>query len=125
MAVGNWLLLAGFFWVCGFFNMWALEPTQQTKLVYLPKWMFILCGAPKHKRVPTTVQPVLSVYLQVMGYTMAIYGIFFDQRWVRDPDLSGLLGFGVSMVLGIVISRLLLLWHPYKWQNNTAVDEET
>jgi hypothetical protein len=105
--------------------MWYLEPNQRTKLVYVPKWMFILFGAPKHKSVPTTVQPAWSVYLQVMGITMAIYGIFLDQRLVKNPDLSALLGFGISMFLGIVISRWLILWRPYTWQNNMTVDEKT
>jgi hypothetical protein len=100
--------------------MSLLEPNPQSKLVYVPIWMFILFGAPKHKNVPTAVQTVWGIYLQIMGITMAIYGIFFDHRLLKDPNLSGLLGLGVSMLLGIIISRWLYIRQPYLMEKDTT-----
>ena len=114
MTIASWLLISTIFWLAGFFNMWLLEPNHQSTLVYVPKWIFILFGAPKHKNVPATVQSAHGVYLQVMGLTMALYGIFLDQRIVKDPDLSALVGFGLSMLLGIIIAWWLYNNQPYK-----------
>ena len=123
MNTGSWLLLATVCWLAGFLNMWYLEPGPRSNLVYVPKWMFILFGMPRHKDVPITVQPVLSVYAQIMGLTMAIYGVLLHERLVKDPNLSGLLGFGLSMLLGIVISQWLYRRRPYLWKNGLAGDE--
>ena len=123
MNIGSWLLLATVCWLAGYFNMWYLEPGPHSKLVYVPKWMFILFGAPKHKNVPIAVQPARSVYLQIMGLTLAVYGVLLNERMVKDPNLSGLFGFGLSMLLGIIISQWLYRMQPYLWKNGIAGDE--
>jgi hypothetical protein len=120
MNIGIWLLLAVISWLFGFFSMWYLEPGPKDKLAYVPKWLFILFGMPKHKKVPNTVQPILGIYLQSMGLTLAVYGVFLDKRILHDPDLSGLLGFGLSMVIGVLTSRLLYKRQPYSWPNATS-----
>lgn len=120
MKTGIWLLLAIIIWLFGFFNMWYFEPGPKDKFVFVPKWLFILFGMPKHKSVPNTVQSVFGVYLQSMGATLAIYGIILDKRIIYDPDLSVLMGFGLSMFIGIVISRLLYNRQPYIWDNNIS-----
>lgn len=120
MNIGIWLLLAIISWLFGFFNTWYLEPGPKDKLVYVPKWLFILFGMPKHKNVPNTVQPIFGVYLQSMGVTLAIYGVFLDKRIINDPDLSVLLGFGLTMIIGILTSRLLYKRQPYIWHNDIS-----
>jgi hypothetical protein len=84
--------------------MKLLDPNPQSRLAYVPKWMFVIFGTPKHKNIPLTVQPVWSIYLQTMGITLALYGILLDQRLIKDPNLSGLLGLGFSMLLGIPLT---------------------
>jgi quinol-cytochrome oxidoreductase complex cytochrome b subunit len=102
-----------------------LEPNPQSKLVYVPIWLFILFGAPKHKNVPNTVQTIWGVYLQITAITLVFYGLFLDQHLVKDPNLSGLLGLGVSMLLGIVVSRWLSWRQTYIWKNNPTADEKS
>ena len=99
--------------------MKVLEPTPQSKLANVPKWMFVIFGAPKHPNVPVTVQPVQSIYLQIIGITLALYGIFIDQRLVKDHSLSGLFGLGLSMLLGTLIARWLYKKRPYSSDENT------
>jgi hypothetical protein len=123
MNIESWLLLSIICWVFGYFNMKYLEPSPKSKLVYVPKILYFLFGAPKHKKVPARVQPVLGVYLQSWGLSMAIYGVCLDKRLINDPDLSGLLGFGVSMIIGILISRWLYRRQPYTWQNDIIIGE--
>lgn len=117
MTLGNWLLLAFVFWIAGFLQNKVLDPTPESKLVYVPKWIFLLFGAPKNDNLPLTVLPVGSVVLQTTGITMAIYGALLDQRIFRDNILSGLIGFSASIVIGIFLSQWMYRNQPYKRDN--------
>jgi multisubunit Na+/H+ antiporter MnhF subunit len=123
MNVGSWLLLAGFFWICGFLQLKLLEPNPDDELVFVPKWMFLLFGAPKQKGLPDTVMHARSVYLQLMGIIMALYGLLLDRHLVGDPLLSGLLGFLGSILLSGLVATYFHRKRPYLWQNESTGDE--
>ena len=123
MNSGSWILLAGFFWFAGYLQIKVLEPGPDIKWVFVPKWLFILFGAPQHKKVPITVIHARSVYLQLMGLIMALYGLLIDQNLVRDPLLSGLLGFLGSMLLSGAVATYLSRKRPYLWRNGITEDE--
>jgi hypothetical protein len=114
MAFGNWAILSIVFWIFGFFEMKILEPTPESKLVYTPKWIYILLGAPKHQGIPHRVVPVASVGLQIMGITMALYGLFIDQRLILDKHLSAFVGIMISLLVGAFLAQLLIRKQPYK-----------
>jgi hypothetical protein len=117
MNIGNWLLLSGFLWFSGYLQLKLLEPGPNSKLVNVPRWMFLFFGAPKHKEVPVTVMHARSVYLQLMGLIMALHGLLVDQYLVKDPLLSGLLGFLGSMLLSGLVATCLYRKRPYSWPN--------
>lgn len=88
MKVGIWLLLAGFFWVCGFLQLKLLDPNPDDELVFVPKWMFLIFGAPRHKDVPVTVMHARSVYLQLMGLILAVNGLLIDRNLVLQRKVA-------------------------------------
>lgn len=124
MNTGSWLLFAAFFWFSGYLQLKLLEPSRLSKLVYVPKWLFILFGFPKDKAVPATVMHARSVYLQLMGLVMAFYGLLIDHKIVKDPLLSGFLGFGFSMLLSGLVATYLYQKRPYLWQEEETNNDE-
>jgi hypothetical protein len=124
MNIGSWLLIATVPWLAGFFSMWSLDPAPGDKLVYVPKWMFILFGKPKHKNVPITVQSAYGVYLQITGLALAVYGVLLNVCPVIDPQLSVPIGIVLNMLIGGFISRWLARKQPYRLQSNKTNDDE-
>lgn len=123
MTIGSWLLLSGFFWVSGYLIHKVLEPSLLSRLVYVPKWLYYFFGAPKHKDVPVTVMHARSVYLQLMGLLIALYGSLIDQYFVRDRSLSGLLGFLMCMLISGFATLYLRKKRPFVWQKVFQKDE--
>jgi hypothetical protein len=117
MKVSGLLILSLLFWISGYLRVKVLDPSPDTELVYVPKWIFFLFGAPRHENIPSCVLPVGSVTLQTIGIVMVLYGILIDQRLVKDGNLSGLLGLFLSLVIGITFAQWLLRKQPYIWGN--------
>jgi hypothetical protein len=121
MTIGSWLLLSVFFWVSGYLLPKVLEPSVNSRMAFVPKWLYFSFGAPKQKDAPITVMYARSIYFQLMGLLMALYGLLLDQHLVRNPSLSGLLGFGICMLISGVVTFYLRRKRPFVWQKEKNI----
>ena len=122
MNAASWLLFSAFAWLSGFFYGRAFEPGPYGKLVQVPRWLFMLLGGQRLKNIPPHVLPVRSVFLQIVGTTAALYGIFLDQRLIGDPDSSDLLGVALSLLVSLALCRWLYRKGPHPIQGDSSVD---
>jgi hypothetical protein len=124
MNVGSWFLFSGFFWMCGYLHLKIFEPNQCDKLVFVPRWMFLLFGAPRHRNIPIKVMPVRGVYLQLAGILFLLYGLLFNKIVIKDPSLSTACGLGVCLLISGFIAQYMYRTRSYQWENHKEEDEK-
>ena len=110
---------AAFFWIAGFLQLWIVKPGPNSKLVYVPRWMYYFLLTLRHKSIPKYVMLSQSVYLQLMGITMILYRIILGQNIIKNHTLSAFIGFIGSMGLGFAVAQWLEKKHPYQWVDNS------
>lgn len=128
MTVMSWILFSLFFWLTGFINTTINEPDQLIKfisLVRVPRILFILFGTPKNRKFPNGIQPVRSVFLQSIGLVFLVYGLFIDKHFIKDPTLSALFGFGISLLIGNLVARWLYRRKPYVLKSDSLVENDS
>ncbi len=121
MGIGNWLLLAIIFWLGGYFSLRFIYPTTKTKLAYVPKFMYILFGCPKHPAIPDSVVAVRSIFIQVFAISMGLFGSIVDGFDI--PLLRLIFGFTLPLLLGIITSQWFFQKSPYSLENDRDITQ--
>lgn len=102
-------LFAIIIWLSGYFQ--TKYPFEKS-VVSVPKWLFLLCGAPKTKKLPQNIMSSRGLGFQITGVLMFIYSYtvkdlpFSESIW-GNP----IAGAAVSLVIASIIVFLIARYY--------------
>lgn len=117
MTRASWMLFSSILWIGGYFYQRTVMPDyldqSVVRLVYVPKWFFFLMGYPRNISLPVHVLTTGSIFIQVFGLLMGVYG-FVCYGMINDPKIGIILGFFAPMLVGLLVSMYFKHSKPYK-----------
>ncbi len=93
----------------------GLLSDELEKIIAPPKWLYYLCGAPRHKEYPQGTMRVAAFRSQIMAVLLMIC-IISSRIW-EMPEMETLLSFAVGIVVAFMVTAYIS--KNYKVKNKT------
>ena len=110
-------LVALILWVAGYFSTIGLiinknvTSSGQTKIIFPPKWLYYLCGAPKPTKYSIGTMTSVAFRAQIAGVILGIHTCII--LWKPSQSLF-FLGLGVSVALPYLITFFVERYYEIK-----------
>jgi hypothetical protein len=92
------------FWVSGYLQ--TRFPFENS-LVNVPKWLFILCGAPKGDEFPAGVLSSRGLTFQLAGFLSLFYAYVIEKLLPYEVYANPITGILVSFIIATLVVYLL------------------
>lgn len=108
-TTSSWILFSLVFWLLGYLGNKYADTTDK-ELTKIPVWAYvIICGNPKSQVVSNYTVSLPFFRLQVAGWLLILYGLFFQELITIQTNnlISTALGIVICIFLGSSIANRL------------------
>lgn len=111
------LIVALIIWLIGY---WITRLSTRENLesdevfIQAPNWLFLLCGRPKVKEIPSGVMCLDGVFYQVVALIMVLYAFIFEFSIPPEPFQLGrfMVGLMGSFIVALIARMTLIIILP-------------
>ena len=105
-----WLGFAAIIWIGGYgLARLSTRENLASREVFIitPKWLYLLCGQPKGKDLPSGVMLLRAFYFQLCGLMMAAFGFIFGVLY--PPEAFDIFWFLLGWIGSLFLAAIVCL----------------